>query len=56
MFRMNFDRNMLENVKEHFSIWVYACAGIDLGTQLVFLLTQDIFMHTHPCSLVYKDT
>ena len=32
MFRMSFDQNMLENVKEHFFIWAHVYAGIGLRT------------------------
>ena len=39
MFTMSFDQNMLENVEEHFSVWVHACTVIGLCTQLVFMHT-----------------
>ena len=39
MFTMSFDQNMLENVEEHFSVWIHACTVIGLRTQHVFMLT-----------------
>ena len=55
MFTMSFDQNMLENVKEHFSVWVHACMIIGLRTQLVFMHTQLGFIRMRTCSLVHTD-
>ena len=46
MFRTTFDRNVLENVKEHFSVWVHVYAGIGLHTQLVFMRAHTLLMRT----------
>ena len=46
MFRTTFDRNVLENVKEHFSVWVHMYTSIGLHTQLVFMCMHTLLMRT----------
>ena len=59
---MSFNRNVVENVEEHFFVCVYAYVSIGLRTQLLsvcmhtwLMHTQVPFMRTNPCSLVYMD-
>ena len=52
MFRVSFDRSMLENVEERPIVCVHAYADSSLRTRLAFMRVRLGFMHTQTYSCV----
>ena len=52
MFRVSFDRSMLENVEERPTVCVHAYADLSLCTRLAFMCVRLGFMHTQTYSCV----
>ena len=53
MFRMSFDRSMLENVKEQPTVYVHAYTDSSLHMQLSFMCVLPAFMRTRTYSCIH---